>query len=53
MKNWKTPSIDSLEVKFTEHGQCFSKNFDEIRVDESGNYWISSSDGEPIVLPEN
>lgn len=52
MKTWETPDIESLNIVYTEQGKHISTNFDEIRVDQNGNYWVSFSSGEdsnPVV----
>ncbi len=45
MKKWNTPVIDELNIACTEQGKNMSNNFDEIRVDQNGNYWVSFSSG--------
>ena len=45
MKKWTAPAIETLKVSCTEQGQNISDNFDEIRVDQNGNYWVSFSSG--------
>ena len=45
MKTWTTPSVEELNISCTEQGQHISTNFDEIRVDQNGNYWVSFSSG--------
>ena len=45
MKKWNTPVIDELNIACTEQGQQISSSFDEIRVDQNGNYWASFSSG--------
>ncbi|MDD5934231.1 MAG: hypothetical protein PUC65_01500 [Clostridiales bacterium] len=48
MKNYKTPTMESLDVKFTENGTALFTQVDEIRVDNKGNYWVSfSGEGKP------
>ena len=46
MKKWTAPAIETLKVSCTEQGQNISTTFDEIRVDQNGNYWASFSSGE-------
>lgn len=53
MKKWNTPVVDELNVACTEQGKKISSNFDEIRVDQNGNYWASFTSGESnITEPE-
>ncbi len=59
MKEWKEASISELNISCTEQGKHASVQFDEIRVDQNGNYWAGfasgadskpETDGEVIVL---
>ena len=45
MKKWNTPVIDELNIACTEQGKDISTSFDEMRVDQNGNYWVSFSSG--------
>ncbi|MBO5229129.1 MAG: hypothetical protein J6B39_09065 [Lachnospiraceae bacterium] len=45
MKKWNTPVIDELNIACTEQGKQISDSFDEIRVDQNGNYWASFASG--------
>jgi len=45
MKNWVKPDVEELNIKCTEQGKNISSNYDEIRVDQNGNYWVSFSSG--------
>ena len=45
MKTWDTPTIDELNISCTEYGHSFSTNYDEVRVDQNGEYWVSFSSG--------
>ncbi len=45
MKKWTTPAIDELNVSATAQGKNLSTAYDEIRVDQNGNYWVSFSSG--------
>lgn len=45
MKKWVTPAIDELKVSETAQGKNLSTDFDEIRVDQNGNYWVSFASG--------
>lgn len=49
MKDWTTPSIESLSVRCTENGKSMENKIDEIRVDQFGNYWASRSGEGPEV----
>ena len=46
MKKWKTPEVEELSISCTEQGKNLSSQYDEIRVDQNGNYWLAS----PVVL---
>jgi len=45
MKKWNTPVIDELNIACTEQGKNMSTSFDETRVDQNGNYWVSFASG--------
>ena len=45
MKKWNTPAIDELKISCTEQGKNLSTKFDEIRVDQNGNYWAGFGSG--------
>ena len=45
MKNWATPAMEELNVVFTENGKDMTQSYDEIRVDQDGNYWVSFQSG--------
>lgn len=45
MKEWSKPSVKNLEIKSTAQGKNLASSFDEIRVDQNGNYWVSFSSG--------
>lgn len=45
MKKWENPVLETLEVEKTLQGQHISLKFDEIRVDQNGNYWASFTSG--------
>lgn len=38
MKKWKTPEVEELSISCTEQGKNLSSQYDEIRVDQNGNY---------------
>ncbi len=59
MKTWVNPEVVELEISATAHGKKVQPNFDEIRVDQNGNYWASFQSGTsavtpvgPIIVPE-
>ena len=45
MKKWMTPSVEELDMTCTEYGTRYAKSFDEVRVDQNGQYWYSYSVG--------
>lgn len=45
MKKWNTPTIESLDITCTEQGKNIRTDYDEVRVDQNGNYWVSFSSG--------
>ena len=45
MKTWNTPEITELNITCTEHGDHICNEFDEIRVDQNGNYWAGFQSG--------
>ena len=45
MKTWKKPEIETLGVEMTMQGQNIADKFDEIRVDQNGNYWVGGASG--------
>lgn len=51
MKTWNNPEIETLGVEMTMQGQNMSSKFDEIRVDQNGNYWAGFGSG-PDSKPE-
>lgn len=59
MKTWKKPEIETLGVEMTMQGKHVSTYYDETRVDQNGNYWVSFSSGDdskpnvdgPIFVP--
>lgn len=46
MKTWTTPEVSELNISATAQGKHISTEFDEIRVDQNGNYWVSFASGE-------
>lgn len=51
MKEWMKPEVEELGVEKTMQGQSISTKFDEIRVDQNGNYWASFASGAPYDGP--
>lgn len=51
MKIWNTPSVEELDMTCTEYGNKYSTTYDEVRVDQNGNYWFSYSSGEDVPTP--
>ncbi|MBQ6787606.1 MAG: hypothetical protein IJO85_07785 [Lachnospiraceae bacterium] len=45
MKKWNAPVMEELSISCTEQGKHISTEFDEIRVDQNGNYWVSFASG--------
>ncbi len=45
MKTWTTPEVSELNISATAQGKQISASFDEIRVDQNGNYWASFTSG--------
>ena len=45
MKTWTTPEVSELNISATAQGKHISTSFDEIRVDQNGNYWVSFTSG--------
>ena len=45
MKTWTTPEVSELNISATAQGKNISDDFDEIRVDQNGNYWVSFASG--------
>lgn len=45
MKTWIEPEIIELDITCTEQGKDLSVTFDEIRIDQNGNYWAGFGSG--------
>lgn len=45
MKNWNMPKVEELNISCTEQGKNVQEKFDEIRVDQNGNYWAGFGSG--------
>ena len=45
MKKWATPEISELNLSCTEQGKDMSTEWDEIRVDQNNEYWVSFQSG--------
>lgn len=46
MSKWQKPELASLDIKMTEQGKNIKNDYDEIRVDQNGKYWVSFGSGE-------
>lgn len=46
MKTWLAPDISELRIGATAQGKSLTSSYDEIRVDQNGNYWVSFQSGE-------
>ncbi len=61
MKNWNNPELEELAISATAQGHHVVPRFDELRVDQNGNYWASFQSGGDtnppvsgdITVPEN
>jgi hypothetical protein len=53
MEKWKKPTIEELNVSCTEHGDHICTEFDEVRVDQNGNYWAGFQSGGTSNPPVN
>lgn len=51
MKNWINPEVEALDMTCTEYGAKFSQAYDDVRVDQNGQYWFSFSSGEVVPTP--
>lgn len=51
MKTWMNPEVAELDMECTEYGNKYSQSYDEVRVDQNGNYWFSYSAGEAVPSP--
>ena len=51
MKKWNSPELVSLDMEKTAYGNKYAQNYDEVRVDQNGNYWFSFSAGEVVPTP--
>lgn len=51
MKTWNTPSVEELDMTCTEYGRKYATDYDEVRVDQNGNYWFSYSSGTEVPTP--
>lgn len=45
MTVWTKPEMEELAINMTAQGKDMSTSFDEVRVDQNGNYWVSFSSG--------
>ncbi len=61
MKTWTNPEVVELEISATATGKKIQPSWDEIRVDQDGEYWAGMASGGdsnpdvvgPIIKPEN
>ena len=51
MKTWMNPEVAELDMECTEYGKKYAQSYDEVRVDQNGNYWFSYSAGEDVPTP--
>ena len=48
MKKWNSPELVSLDMEKTAHGTRHATSWEEVRVDQNGNYWFSYSAGSTV-----
>ena len=53
MKKWSNPELVSLDMACTEYGARYAKDYDEVRVDQNGQYWFSYSSGKEVPKPSD
>lgn len=41
MEKWQKPQLEELDIMETKQGKNLAVSFDELRVDQNGNYWAS------------
>lgn len=46
MNKWQEPQLMSLDIKMTQQGKNIKNDYDEVRVDQNGQYWVSFGSGE-------
>ena len=51
MKKWNSPELVSLDMEKTAYGTRHSYSYDDVRVDQNGQYWFSYSAGEVVPTP--
>lgn len=52
MKTWNKPELKELDINLTAQGKNMNSKYDEIRVDQNGQYWAgfgSGSDSNPVT----
>ena len=55
MKTWNKPEMKELNINLTAQGKNIESDFDEIRVDQNGKYWVSfmsGTDSKPDISGE-
>ena len=45
MEKWQKPQLEELDIMETKQGKNLAVSFDELRVDQNGNYWVSFGSG--------
>lgn len=45
MRIWNVPEITELDISCTEQGKDMNTSWDEIRVDQDGEFWVSFQSG--------
>ena len=45
MEKWQKPQLEELDIMETKQGKNLAVSFDELRVDQNGNYWTSFASG--------
>ena len=51
MKEWNSPELVALDMACTEYGTKYAQSYDDVRVDQNGQYWFSCSAGEVVPTP--
>lgn len=60
-KQWNSPVAETVAFTATEQGKKLGSQFDEVRVDQNGNYWrgfasgndVTPVDGKIFIIKEN
>lgn len=45
MKTWSKPELKELNINLTAQGKNMNREYDEVRVDQNGKYWVSFGSG--------